>query len=207
MKTKNSFLSVWDSMMDGHRTKPSKKHESAPTQIRVNIGQYAPNPLFAGDLNNGNVDKDHKASSASSSSSSSAYAMGMDNIYSTYNYPTAIESLDSGRQPQNHLVQEPAAATSLHLNFDRPSSQSIANNFLSGPMVFRVRPDGTPVEEDKKNPLPRDDDREAMTIGKDKIPTAQQINNNFSGLPAMPHTRRTTVFSNYRTTDRRFRNY
>uniref|UniRef100_W8C8D1 Rhythmically expressed gene 5 protein n=1 Tax=Ceratitis capitata TaxID=7213 RepID=W8C8D1_CERCA len=36
-----------------------------------------------------------------------------------------------------------------------------AETFLSGPLVFRVRPDGSPVEEDQNKPLPRDDDLEA----------------------------------------------
>ncbi|ALC41912.1 Reg-5 [Drosophila busckii] len=36
--------------------------------------------------------------------------------------------------------------------------------FLSGPLVIRVRPDGTPVEEDQQRPLPRDDDLETYRL-------------------------------------------
>lgn len=205
-------------MMDGHRTKPQKKSTNTPSSpIRVNVGTFAPNPLFADDRNNDASAQQNEASS----SSSSAYAMGMDNTYDSYNYPTAVESLDTGREPQNHLFQEPAA-TSLHLNYAASQQAAINTNFLSGPMVFRVRPDGSPVEEDQRKPLPRDDDREAMTIGKEKIPTVQQIAaNNFGGgsfvivpaptmqAPAMPSSMplRRTVFATYRTTDRRFRQY
>ncbi|XP_017462329.1 PREDICTED: rhythmically expressed gene 5 protein-like [Rhagoletis zephyria] len=39
-----------------------------------------------------------------------------------------------------------------------------AETFLSGPLVFRVRPDGTPVEEDQHKPLPRDEDLEAYQL-------------------------------------------
>lgn len=210
-------------MMDGHRTKPQKKTTGTPssyTPIRVNVGNFAPNPLFADDRNN-DPSSDAVAQNEASSSSL-AYAMGMDNTYDSYNYPTAVESLETGREPQNHLVQEPAA-TNVHLNY-AASQQAINTNFLSGPMVFRVRPDGTPVEEDQRKPLPRDDDREAMTIGKDKIPTVQQIANNFGGggafvvavpaptmqappMPSSVHPLRRTVYASYRTTDRRFRQY
>uniref|UniRef100_A0A0A1XB35 Rhythmically expressed gene 5 protein n=1 Tax=Zeugodacus cucurbitae TaxID=28588 RepID=A0A0A1XB35_ZEUCU len=43
----------------------------------------------------------------------------------------------------------------------KPSS---TETFLSGPLVFRVRPDGSPVEEDQNKPLPRDDDLEAYQL-------------------------------------------
>lgn len=42
-------------------------------------------------------------------------------------------------------------------------------------MVFRVKQDGTPVDDDVKKQLPKDDDRDAMMIGREKMPTVQQI--------------------------------
>lgn len=36
--------------------------------------------------------------------------------------------------------------------------------YLSGPLVIRLRPDGSPVEEDKNRPLPRDDDLETYRL-------------------------------------------
>lgn len=209
-------IAVWDSMMDGHKAKPSKKQESTPSPIREPAGPYERNPLFDDDNNNG-----YKQNQAASSASAS-YANGMD---SAYNYPTAAESDFS--DPPNNLAQ--GAATNIDLQYDYPS-ETVASttNFLSGPMIIRVRPDGTPVEEDKHKALPRDDDREAMTIGKNRLPTVQQISATFqapqpqgvyrvapTGFQIAPtsfypsasgrNTRR-TIYASYRTTDRRLSN-
>lgn len=48
---------------------------------------------------------------------------------------------------------------------DRLPSAS-PTTYLSGPFVIRVRPDGTPIEEDKHKPFPLDDDLEAFQISK-----------------------------------------
>lgn len=220
---------IWDSMMEGHQSRPSKKHESTPSPIREPTGAYEKNPLF--DDDNDNDYKHNQAASSVSSSSSSAYANGMDSVYSSQNYPTAAER--EFVDPPNNLAQ--GAATNIDLHYDYPS-ETVASttNFLSGPMIIRVRPDGTPVEEDQHKPLPRDDDREAMTIGKNRLPTAQQISANFqvppptgfqpqvgvyriapTGFQIAPtgfypstsgrNTRR-TVYASYRTTDRRLSN-
>lgn len=206
--------------MEGHQSRPPKKHETTPSPIREPTGQYEKNPLF--DDNN---DNDYKHNQAAASS----YANGMDSMYSSYNFPTAAESDFS--DPPNNLAQ--GAATNIDLHYDYPS-ETVASttNFLSGPMIIRVRPDGTPIEEDQNKPLPRDDDREAMTIGKNRLPTAQQISANFqspsptafvqpqaiyrvaptsfhiaptSFYPSGRNTRR-TIFASYRTTDRRLSN-
>lgn len=224
MRNSIFLFTVWDSMMEGHQTRPSKKQESTPSPIREPTGQYEKNPLFDDDNDN-----DYKQNQAASSSASS-YANGMDSMYSSYNYPTAAESVFA--DPPNNLAQ--GAATNIDLHYDFPS-ETVASttNFLSGPMIIRVRPDGTPVEEDQHKPLPRDDDREAMTIGKNRLPTAQQISANFqtpptgfepqaavyrpapTGFHVAPtsyypstsgrNTRR-TIFASYRTTDRRLSN-
>lgn len=212
--------------MEGHQSRPAKKQESTPSPIREPTGQYEKNPLFDDDNDN-----DYKQNKAASSASSS-YANGMDSMYSSYNYPTAAES--DFADPPNNLAQ--GAATNIDLHYDYPS-ETVASttNFLSGPMIIRVRPDGTPVEEDQHKPLPRDDDREAMTMGKNRIPTVQQISANFQTPPPTgfqsqaavyriaptnfhvsptsfyPSTSggrntRRTIYASYRTTDRRLSN-
>lgn len=213
--------------MEGHQSRPSKKQESTPSPIREPTGQYEKNPLFDDDNDN-----DYKQNQAASAASSS-YANGMDSMYSSYNYPTAAES--DFADPPNNLAQ--GAATNIDLHYDYPS-ETVASttNFLSGPMIIRVRPDGTPVDEDKHKPLPRDDDREAMTMGKNRLPTVQQISANFQTPPptglqsqaaiyriaptsfqVVPtsyypsasesgRNTRRTIFASYRTTDRRLSN-
>ncbi|XP_017010467.2 rhythmically expressed gene 5 protein [Drosophila takahashii] len=68
------------------------------------------------------------------------YAMDMD---MAYGYPSASSEL-------------PMAAA---LTGEPPKS------FLTGPLVIRVRPDGSPVEEDKRMPLPRDEDLPYFRLG------------------------------------------
>nr|XP_016930591.1 rhythmically expressed gene 5 protein [Drosophila suzukii] len=71
------------------------------------------------------------------------YAMDMD---MAYGYP-------SMQQSSSEL---PVAAA---LTGEPPKS------FLTGPLVIRVRPDGSPVEEDKRLPLPRDEDLPLFRLG------------------------------------------
>lgn len=177
-------------MMKGHPKTGTKKDESTPSPIREPTGQYEKNPLFD-DRN----DTPKRASSINSDMNS--YATDMDSTYGSYVHPTGAEA--TFIDPQNYL----GSASSVDLHYDLPS-ETVASttNFLSGPMVIRVRPDGTPVEEDKLKPLPRDDDREAMTIGKNKLPTVQQITDNFGGQPAS----RQAFIATYRTIDRRISN-
>ncbi|XP_055374169.1 rhythmically expressed gene 5 protein [Condylostylus longicornis] len=52
------------------------------------------------------------------------------------------------------------ASALQHQQQQHQSLIETSTNYLSGPLVIRVRPDGTPVEEDKYKPLPRDDDRD-----------------------------------------------
>lgn len=181
---------VWDSMMKGHPKTGNKNTERTPSPILEPTGQYEKNPLF-----DDRIDTAPKRSSSNMNMNN--YAADMDSSYGSYVHPTGAETpfID----PQNYL----GSASSVDLHYDLPS-ETVASttNFLSGPMVIRVRPDGTPVEEDKLIPLPRDDDREAMQIGKNKLPTVQQITDNFNGQPAS----RRAFIATYRTIDRRIRN-
>lgn len=56
------------------------------------------------------------------------------------------------------------------------SAVNSPSNYLIGPMIVRVKPDGSPVDEDKTKPLPVDDDREAMTIGSGFFPSSKTLN-------------------------------
>lgn len=105
--------------------------------------------------------------------------MDMDNSYSSY--PSGVENQYISSEPNhNHLSPE---ASSVQLNYDKKNNNI---NYLSGPMVVRVRPDGTPVDEGQRVVLPRDDDREAMTIGKQRLPTIAQITSEFQTVQAVP---------------------
>ncbi|XP_023162585.1 rhythmically expressed gene 5 protein [Drosophila hydei] len=72
------------------------------------------------------------------------YAMDMDMAYGY-----------GGEQPSGAASEQPVAAA---LTAEPPQT------YLSGPLVIRLRPDGTPVEEDKHRPLPRDDDLETYRL-------------------------------------------
>lgn len=45
--------------------------------------------------------------------------------------------------------------------------------YLAGPMVIRVYPDGRPVPEDQKRPLPRDEDADEMRYSR--LPSIEDI--------------------------------
>ncbi|XP_064540337.1 rhythmically expressed gene 5 protein [Drosophila montana] len=78
------------------------------------------------------------------------YAMDMDMAYGY-----------GGGQPKATAQQQsgelPAAAA---LTAEPPQ------RYLSGPLVMRLRTDGTPVEEDKNRPLPADDDLETYRLAR-----------------------------------------
>uniref|UniRef100_A0A1B0FKN9 Uncharacterized protein n=1 Tax=Glossina morsitans morsitans TaxID=37546 RepID=A0A1B0FKN9_GLOMM len=73
------------------------------------------------------------------------YAMDMD---IAYGYPS-----------MSHNPQVDVFDSSAHSN---PSEEEKHRTYLTGPSVVRVRPDGTPVEEDRHKPLPQDDDLEVL---------------------------------------------
>lgn len=182
-------------MVEGHSSMPAKRQRTTQAPIRRPIGHYEHNPLFDDRSDSPNSDSLNEASS----SSSLAYAMDMDNSYSSY--PTGIENqYISSETNQNQLAHE---ASSVQLSFDNKNHI----NYLSGPMVVRVRPDGTPVDDSQRVALPRDDDREAMSIGKQRLPTIAQITSEFQvpSAPA-PAMRRSLSYYpvNYRVARRNF---
>ncbi|XP_053664699.1 rhythmically expressed gene 5 protein [Anopheles marshallii] len=163
---------IWDAMMDGHTKNGKKKTQTTAAPAYIMSEQFEHNPLFDDPAPSDDVRK--------SGSSISKY--GMDYDYG--NGPTGQEMHYS--EPQNHLPQEASTnvdysyqyepAASAHFNNLAPYEQT--SNYLTGPMVVRLRPDGTPVEEDKVQPtavVPKDDDIKEMTLGKEKMPSFQQI--------------------------------
>ncbi|XP_043289343.1 rhythmically expressed gene 5 protein isoform X2 [Venturia canescens] len=89
------------------------------------------------------------------------------------------DPLATSESDDNGLGEESARIN----DYARPSDKS--GPYLVGPMVIRVFPDGRPVPEDAKKPLPRDEDVEEMKYSK--IPSISEIeaNNNraFFNLP------------------------
>ncbi|XP_058125420.1 rhythmically expressed gene 5 protein [Anopheles ziemanni] len=164
---------IWDAMMDGHTKNGKRKTQTTAAPAYIMSEQYEHNPLFDDPAPTDGVRK--------SAGSISKY--GMDYDYG--NGPTGMEVQYA--EPQNHLPQEASTnvdysyqyrpAPSTHFNNLAPYEQT--SNYLTGPMVVRLRPDGTPVEEDKVQPtqprVPKDDDIKEMTLGKEKMPSFQQI--------------------------------
>lgn len=146
--------------MDGHPTSSAKKDVTTTAPIREPTGNYNRNPIF---------DDDNAEPQSQKPSTHDNYAMGMDMdaMYGQYQLPKDDDNLYA--EQQNHLHQE--APTNVHEQYVHPSGVSAGSGFLSGPMVVMVRPDGTPVNTH----LPKDDDQEAMTIGKEGLPTVEQI--------------------------------
>lgn len=60
------------------------------------------------------------------------------------------------------------------------------SNYLMGPMVSYMMPDGSPVREKMYAPLPVDDDREDMTMGSKKMPTMQELYDSIKTMDEVP---------------------
>lgn len=72
--------------------------------------------------------------------------------------------LFDGEADSKHKFAMDMDITYGYANGQTDIQKSSPETFLSGPLVFRVRPDGSPVEEDQYKPLPRDDDLEAYQL-------------------------------------------
>lgn len=129
--------------MDGHPAMQSKKQPTTKVPIRQPTGLFEHNPLFDGmdDDTEKPLRNEHKPVD---------YGMDMD-----ANYGNGYE------EPGNHLP----FATNIDIQYESPVGNAPASNYLIGPMVVRVRPDGSPVDEDKTKPLPIDDDRMIISSG------------------------------------------
>lgn len=137
--------------MDGHPMMQSKKQQTTKTPIRQPTGLFERNPLFDGmDDDSEKIKKDDR-----SSGDNIDFGMDPDAAYNHGNH-------------DNHLP----FATNIEYQYDLPAVNSPATNYLIGPMVVRVRPDGSPVDEDRTKPLPIDDDR--MTVNTRYFLSAKQ---------------------------------
>lgn len=146
--------------MDGHPMMVAKKQVTTVSPIREPLGNYQRNPLF---------DDEPAATPQKPVKTHDDYAMGMDSepMYAQYQLPKEQENLYP--EPQNHLYQE------TKVNEKYVSQMDGSSGFLNGPMMIMVRPDGTPVHAY----MPRDDDQEAMTLGRDRLPTLDQLSRSF----------------------------
>ncbi|ETN66087.1 hypothetical protein AND_002135 [Anopheles darlingi] len=157
---------IWDAMMDGHTKNGKKKTQTTVAPAYIVSEQFEHNPLF-----------DDPAPTSDGIRKGGVVVPEMQ--YS---------------EPYNHLPQEASTnvdysfqyqpAASTHFNNLAPYEQN--TNYLTGPMVVRLRPDGSPVEEDRVKSsasasvvaaisVPKDDDIKEMTLGKEKMPSFQQI--------------------------------
>ncbi|XP_017022259.1 rhythmically expressed gene 5 protein isoform X1 [Drosophila kikkawai] len=93
------------------------------------------------------------------------YAMDMD---MAYGYPS--------RQP---------AASSELLPMASAFTGEPPKTFLTGPHVVRVRPDGSPVEEDSRRPLPRDEDLPLFRLGLAAAPQAPNRHRKIATISAL----------------------
>lgn len=145
--------------MDGHPMMQAKKQQTTKAPIRQPTGLFERNPLFDGmdDESNDDVTEKHQKPQ-NKPADKGDLGMDMDMSYG-----------NGYDEPANHLP----FATNIDYQFDLPAVNA-PSNYLIGPMVVRVRPDGSPVAEDKTRPLPIDDDREAMTIGSGYFPSSRQ---------------------------------
>lgn len=153
-------FAVWDHMMDGHPMMEVKKETTTVAPIREPAGNFPRNPLFDRDTNEPQQKKPQ---------THEEYAMGMDSDPMNGHYQQAPKDQDNlYPEPQNHLYQE----TKVSEKYVNPLG--VQSGYLGGPMMIMVRPDGTPIHSH----MPRDDDQEAM-LGRDKLPTMQQIAQSF----------------------------
>lgn len=90
------------------------------------------------------------------------YAMNMDISYGYPNYPNSHPHRPSAQSTNIDSAQDSTDLdnSAQSSETDSRTAQSWTNSYLSGPLVVRVKPDGSPVEEDRFKPLPKDDDLE-----------------------------------------------
>ncbi|XP_031640687.1 rhythmically expressed gene 5 protein [Contarinia nasturtii] len=195
---------IWDSIMDGHPMMQGKKEQTTKAPIRQPTGLFERNPLFDGMDDDDDVvaveqkkPKNDEKMINNKPNDKVEYSMDMDMSYG-----------QGYEDPGNHLP----FATNINYQYDLPAVNA-PSNYLIGPMIVRVKPDGTPVDEDKTKPLPIDDDREAMTIGTGYFPSklSSKLPSTHLEAPAAPNAQissariqpDTSVYTNYRTIARR----
>lgn len=179
------LFAVWEAIMEDHAMKQAYKKPTTKAPILVPSGEYERNPLFDG------VDDEKTVKQISD------FVSGMD---------SENESFDDQTRPTESSYAEPSnqlpSASTVDFQYDSTSLNAPSTNYLTGPMVVRVRPDGRPVEEDQRRPLPQDDDREAMTIDNGYFPSPERT---LSEHLLPPKKTDTSVYRNYRIIQRSHR--
>lgn len=147
-------------MMDGHpmMAGDAKKKVTTVAPIREPAGSYPHNPLF-----------DDVPAPKKPTKTHEDYAMGMDSdpLYEQIKLPKDQENLYP--EPLNHLHQE----TKVSEKYLNPTG--VQSGYLNGAMMIMVKPDGTMV----RAYMPKDDDYEAMSIGREQLPTMEQLVRSF----------------------------
>lgn len=153
-------------MMDGHSMMTANQEE-AKTERQDVYGGHS----------NGHHQKENylRHDNSNIDSFKDSYAMDMDQQHDQYEHSS------------NYIQQE--AATNINYNYvekphelHRPAHLEQTTNFLSGPMVVRVMPDGSPI--DVQINMPKDDDD--MAIGRDKMPTMHDLVHGITTMDEAP---------------------
>lgn len=139
----------------------AKIQQTTQIPIRQPTGLFERNPLFD------DIDRTNNAQKgADGTSENNRNNIGMDIAF-------GIKNIED---PKNHLQ----LATNVEYQYETPTS-----NYLIGPMIVRVMPDGSPVADDKAR-LPVDDDLDAMTLGSNGLFSTIKIPSTRLEAPAIP---------------------
>ncbi|XP_026473849.1 rhythmically expressed gene 5 protein isoform X2 [Ctenocephalides felis] len=149
---------IWAKMVYGENQETDRDRSTQPPSIAIiAANSYGPNPLFK------DVDVDY-----------SAVKTGFEDVFGN-----SLNNNNQGRRDQIDDMEESSSALeesfAVHSGFN---SASLDRNFLKspiGPMVVRVRPDGSPVPEDLNRTLPVDEDKEEFRMTRQRLPTLEQI--------------------------------
>lgn len=151
------FLSVWDSMMDGHVDASDDERQ----QFLQREQYKQQNPLFKDELTSGN-EETHDLGSADQyedDQHNNHLHAATNNNYAYIDKPNDLDN-------HEHLEQN--------------------SNYLTGSNVQYMMPDGSPVKENIFYALPTDDDREDMTMGSKRMPTMQQLYDSIKTMDEEP---------------------
>lgn len=91
------------------------------------------------------------------------------------NLPPFSPNVPASSGSETNGLGEETAASSDYV----PSSEEHGGPYLVGPMVIRVYPDGRPVSEKQKRPLPRDEDADELRYSR--LPSIEEIEANSGG--------------------------
>jgi hypothetical protein len=143
--------------MDGHADASDDER-----QQHLQREQYKQqNPLFKDEVASGNEETpDTKHADQYEDDDHNNY------LYAATNYQYAYINKPDDLDTNEHLEQN--------------------TNFLTGPNVQYMMPDGSPVKVNVQQAMPVDDDRDDMTMGSKRMPTMQQIYDSIKTMDEEP---------------------